>query len=182
MFYDCPKPRVTVGDHAKGLAAALAREKAERVEKRREYNDSEDMTLQLCEHHAAQNIRAHLLAAGNTIRQNVRRLLTKFELIYNPLTSKPYLLNDKACSWSFRQQTVPILKTAGSGRNVNLLRHGPKATPTWGYIPLSALNRPIMSIRRTFNAKNLSQRQFMPWLASQAVFQADSGARKPLLN
>lgn len=62
MWYDCHKPRVVVGNQAKGLIALMAQAETRQV---RVGGAPEDrVILQLCEHHAAQNIRKRVLQAG----------------------------------------------------------------------------------------------------------------------
>lgn len=58
--HNCPRPRLICGDFAKGLASAIAEREAEH----QEAGHRETYILQLCEWHAVEAIKYHLVVAG----------------------------------------------------------------------------------------------------------------------
>ena len=69
IFHDnCPHPRVSLGDFAKGLGASAAQAETERLQRIEDgitqEGEEEGVVLQLCEWHAAEAIKKRLIRAG----------------------------------------------------------------------------------------------------------------------
>ncbi|KJZ70957.1 hypothetical protein HIM_09661 [Hirsutella minnesotensis 3608] len=72
IWYDCPSPRVVLGDQSKGLAAAMALSQARADQGSRRGGEQ---ILQLCEWHAAESIKKRLLDSGRYTKERREDLL-----------------------------------------------------------------------------------------------------------
>ncbi|KJZ69900.1 hypothetical protein HIM_10711 [Hirsutella minnesotensis 3608] len=72
IWYDCPPPRVVLGDQSKGLTAAMALSQA-RADQGSQRGDQQ--ILQLCEWHAAESIKKRLLDSGRYTKERREDLL-----------------------------------------------------------------------------------------------------------
>jgi hypothetical protein len=69
VWYDCPPPRVVLGDQSKGLTAAMAVSQG-----RTDQGYRDGQILQLCEWHVAQNFKKRLLDSGNYTKERREEL------------------------------------------------------------------------------------------------------------
>ena len=69
MWYDCPGPRVALGDQAKGLVSSMESQAAKRRDEGKDH-----IILQLCEKHAASNMETRVRRAGKYNKDKVKEI------------------------------------------------------------------------------------------------------------
>lgn len=72
VWYDCPPPKVVLGDQSKGLTAAMAASQG-----KTDQGFEDGQILQYCEWHVAQNFKKRLLDSGNYTKER-REELSRF--------------------------------------------------------------------------------------------------------